>query len=80
MTIGGVKSALDGDGKTTSRRLGSRLLLMLPKPYRFIEECGLIIQTKKGSRIPAEASSVYPFLAETINRGYGLGVALLFAF
>jgi hypothetical protein len=46
VTIGGVKSALDGDGKTKSSSLGGRLLLMLPKPYRFIEECGMIIQRK----------------------------------
>ena len=80
MTIGEVKSQLwTAAANKKSSSLGKSLLPDASNAVSLIEQCGAD-NTKKGSRIPAEASPVYPFLAEPINRGYGFGVALLFAF
>ncbi|HET6647010.1 MAG TPA: hypothetical protein VFH01_06755 [Pyrinomonadaceae bacterium] len=80
MTIGGVKSQLwERDGK-------QKVVVVwesLPPDASNAVSLNRTVRAdnkKKGSHIPAEASPVYPILAETINRGYGLGVALLFAF
>ena len=79
MTIGGVKSQL----WTATANTRASPLESLPHDASNAVSLNRTVRAdnqKKGSRIPAEASPVYPILAETINRGYGLGVALLFAF